>query len=64
MFGKSPVNGKYDHVERWQLPVLEDHAFLDCLVDTLELLDVWFVGVDASFVLLEATELVFQRSLK
>lgn len=44
-------------------PVLEDHALLDSLVDTLEFLNVWFVSVNAGFVFLEAAELVFQRAL-
>lgn len=44
--------------------VLEDHRFLDALVEFFELLHVRLVSVDILLVLLEADELILERALQ
>lgn len=45
-------------------PILEDHAFLNSLVNLFQLFNVWFVGVHSLLVLLQPVELIFQGTLQ
>lgn len=46
------------------VPVLKDHAFLDCLVDLLQFLEMGLILVHCLLVFFQTMQLILQSSLK
>lgn len=46
------------------VPVLEDHTFLDCLMDLLQFLEMGLVLIHCLFVFLQTMQLILQSTLK